>query len=166
MRRFILAFCSLLLASLACNAGTQSIPPTPENSIFDSGKTAYGFFPSPPEATLESILQLYKDISAHGDFVLISRLPKADSPPSPLVLHKAPLKTRWRTSTRFMISWGRDSHFGSILCWMTSTWNHMPKKCRNRAAPPRIPCHWARLPTLVFAIRMALPNRRWKYGMR
>lgn len=73
MRRFIFAFCILLLASLACNGGTQSIPPTPEHSIFDSGKTAYGFFPSPPEATIESIFQLYKDISQHGDFVLIQQ---------------------------------------------------------------------------------------------
>jgi len=72
MRRLFLAFSILLLASLACNGG-QSIPPTPENSIFDSGKTAYGFFPSPPEATLESIFQLYKDMSLHGDFVLIQQ---------------------------------------------------------------------------------------------
>ncbi|MCI0553408.1 MAG: hypothetical protein L0287_20875 [Anaerolineae bacterium] len=73
MRRLFLAFSILLLASLACNSSGQDIPPTPENSIFDSGKTAYGFFPSPPEATLESILQLFKDISAHGDFVLIQQ---------------------------------------------------------------------------------------------
>ena len=73
MCRFFLAFSILLLASLACNSGEPDIPPTPENSIFDSGKTAYGFFPSPPEATLESILQLFKDISVHGDFVLIQQ---------------------------------------------------------------------------------------------
>lgn len=71
MRRFLLAFSILLLASLACNGG--GAPPPPENSIFDSGKTAYGFFPSPPEATLESIFQLYEDMSAHGDFVLIQQ---------------------------------------------------------------------------------------------
>ena len=63
----------LLLASLACNSASQSIPPTPQNSFFDTGKTAYGFFPSPPEVSVESIIQLYKDISQHGDFVLIQQ---------------------------------------------------------------------------------------------
>ena len=72
MRRSLLAFSILLLASLACNGG-QSIPPPPENSIFDSGNTAYGFFPSPPDATLESILRHYKDMRKHGDFVLIQQ---------------------------------------------------------------------------------------------
>jgi hypothetical protein len=71
MRQILLALSILLLASLACNGG--GVPTPPENSIFDSGKTAYGFFPSPPEATLESIFQLYKDMNAHGDFVLIQQ---------------------------------------------------------------------------------------------
>ncbi len=73
MRRFVFSFCILLLTALACRGGTTSIPPTPENSIFDSGKTAYGFFPSPPEVSLESIFQLFKDMGAHGDFVLIQQ---------------------------------------------------------------------------------------------
>lgn len=73
MRRFFLAFSALLLASLACNGGEQVIPPTPQNSIFDSRRTAYGFFPSPPEASLESILKLFKDIITYGDFVLIQQ---------------------------------------------------------------------------------------------
>src|SRR3989304_1754830 len=73
MRRFLLFIVLSVLISLACNGGANAIPPPPENSIFDSGKTAYGFFPSPPEATLESILQLFKDMSAHGDFVLIQQ---------------------------------------------------------------------------------------------
>jgi hypothetical protein len=72
MRHFLLAFCILAFASIACGS-VRSIPPTPENSIFDSGRTAYGFFPSPPEVSLQSVLQLFKDISAHGDFVLIQQ---------------------------------------------------------------------------------------------
>ena len=72
MQRFLLAFCVLVFASHACGE-SQAIPPTPENSIFDSGKTAYGFFPSPPEVSIESVFQLYKDISEHGDFVLIQQ---------------------------------------------------------------------------------------------
>jgi hypothetical protein len=71
MRRLLLFFSLLLLASLACNDG--GVPAYPEDSIFDSDKTAYGFFPSPPEATLESIFQHYKDMSQHGDFVLIQQ---------------------------------------------------------------------------------------------
>jgi len=73
MRKFFLAIFALALASLACNGGTQSIPLTPENSIFDSGRTAYGFFPVPPEPALESALQHFKDMSQHGDFVLIQQ---------------------------------------------------------------------------------------------
>ena len=72
MQRFFLVFCILLLASVACG-GSPSIPPPPESSIFDSGRTVYGFFPSPPEASITSILQLYKDIGQHGDFVLIQQ---------------------------------------------------------------------------------------------
>jgi hypothetical protein len=77
MRRFVFIFFTLVLASLACNSGTPSIPPTipptPENSIFDSGRTAFGFFPSPPEVSTKSVFQLYKDMGQHGDFVLIQQ---------------------------------------------------------------------------------------------
>lgn len=73
MKRLCFAMTILLLATLACNGSAQSIPPTPENSIFDSGRTAHGFFPSPPEVSLQSVFQLYKDIAQHGDFVLIQQ---------------------------------------------------------------------------------------------
>jgi hypothetical protein len=72
MHRFVAVLSILIIASLACQAA-QQVPPMPQHSIFDSGHTAYGFFPSPPEATLESILQLYKDMSTHGEFVLIQQ---------------------------------------------------------------------------------------------
>jgi len=73
MKRSIIVIFTLILATLACNGGAQSIPPTPEQSIFDTGRTAYGFFPSPPEVSLDSIFQLYKDMGQHGDFVLIQQ---------------------------------------------------------------------------------------------
>ena len=73
MRRISIAIFSLLLMSLACNGVTPSVPPTPEKSIFGSGRTAYGFFPSPPEVSLDSVFQLYKDMGQHGDFVLIQQ---------------------------------------------------------------------------------------------
>ncbi|MFN3492483.1 MAG: hypothetical protein ACK40V_09720, partial [Anaerolineales bacterium] len=71
MQKFLLFISLLLITSFAC--GTSEIPPTPENSVFDSGKTAYGFFPSPPEVSIESVFQLYEDMSKHGDFVLIQQ---------------------------------------------------------------------------------------------
>jgi hypothetical protein len=69
MRKFFIFLSFLLITSLAC--GSSEIPLAPENSVFDTGKTAYGFFPSPPEISIESVFQLYEDISQHGDFVLI-----------------------------------------------------------------------------------------------
>ena len=71
MRRILVVICSITLATLAC--GGQTIPPPPEDSVFDSGRTAYGFFPSPPEVSLESIFKLYEDMGDHGDFVLIQQ---------------------------------------------------------------------------------------------
>ncbi len=71
MRRLYILICILIITALAC--GEESIPPPPQNSVFDSGRTAYGFFPSPPEVTTESVFQLFKDISGHGDFVLIQQ---------------------------------------------------------------------------------------------
>ncbi|MCE9646234.1 MAG: hypothetical protein K8S20_09570 [Chloroflexi bacterium] len=73
MRRIFLFLCILIITGLACGSGTPSIPPTPQVSVFDSAQTAYGFFPSPPEASLESVFQTFKDIGRHGDFVLIQQ---------------------------------------------------------------------------------------------
>jgi hypothetical protein len=50
-------FLILFLAILACTGQAPATPfPTPETSIFDAVYTTYGFFPSPPEASTESIL--------------------------------------------------------------------------------------------------------------
>lgn len=73
MKRFFLSLCILTLVSLACGGESPAPPPTPETSVFDSGRTAYGFFPSPPEVSIQSVFQLYKDIARHGDFVLIQQ---------------------------------------------------------------------------------------------
>ena len=72
MKRTIIAAIALALVILACNGGaTPTVPPTPQESVFDTTETAYGFFPTPPEASLESVFQLYKDLGAHADFVLL-----------------------------------------------------------------------------------------------
>lgn len=67
----LFALLLVLVTSLACG---QSGPVTPfparENPASDSGETIYGFFPSPPKATLASILGHYKDLGQYADFVL------------------------------------------------------------------------------------------------
>jgi hypothetical protein len=80
MRRFILFVLVLALGTLACGLGVPSTPfPTPETSVFDSGRTVYGFFPSPPELTHESMLATIEGIGEHGDVLLVQEaLPWAD----------------------------------------------------------------------------------------
>ncbi len=72
MKHIHLVLLAILFVSLACGQSTD-IPPTPQNSIFDEGRTAYGFFPSPPETSLASVFKLYKDMGEHADFVLIQQ---------------------------------------------------------------------------------------------
>jgi len=70
MRRVPLILLSLGFAILACTIAPAPAGP-PQPSIFDSGRTAYGFFPSPPEATLQSVLGHFHSLGDHADFVLI-----------------------------------------------------------------------------------------------
>jgi len=72
------SFAALLLiftsVALACGQQTALTPfPTPENAVLGSARTAYGFFPSPPEVSLASVLTLYKALANHADFVLIQQ---------------------------------------------------------------------------------------------
>lgn len=73
MKRIFLAVLVLAFATLACEGGASTPFPAPEISIFDAGRTVYGFFPSPPEVSFESILKLYEDFGDHADFVLIQQ---------------------------------------------------------------------------------------------
>ena len=73
MKHFLSLVGLLALAALACNSQAPTPPPALASSPFDSGHTAYGFYPSPPEVSIESVFQLYKDIAHHGDFVLIQQ---------------------------------------------------------------------------------------------
>lgn len=71
MKQILCLFLVLVMASLACQSGSLATPfPTPEHSVFDAQRTAYGFFPSPPEASTVSVLNHYKALSDHADFVL------------------------------------------------------------------------------------------------
>jgi len=83
-RRALAFAAALAVAALACSEGApegEPIGPSQPTfaateaaqaaSVFDSGSTAYGFFPSPPEGTLESVLNHFKDMGEHADFILI-----------------------------------------------------------------------------------------------
>jgi hypothetical protein len=72
MKRIGIVLIALMFVTLACGE-TSDIPPAPQTSVFDSGRAAYGFYPSPPEVSLTSIFKLYKDMSAHADFVLLQQ---------------------------------------------------------------------------------------------
>jgi hypothetical protein len=64
------ALCAALLVLLACST-LHPTPPSP--SVFDSGRTVFGFFPTPPEVSLLSAWNTYRSIAAHGDAVLIQQ---------------------------------------------------------------------------------------------
>jgi hypothetical protein len=94
LRRALAFAAALAVAALACSEGAPAASPaeplqsTPATtgpaqlggattdpaqmvSVFDSGRTAYGFFPSPPEGTLDSVLNHFKDMGEHADFILV-----------------------------------------------------------------------------------------------
>lgn len=75
MSKAWLAMVVLLVAGLACGSPTQ-VPepvPTPHITPLPAGQTAYGFFPSPPEITLQSALDHYADMARHADDVLLQQ---------------------------------------------------------------------------------------------
>ena len=88
-----LALAVLVVAGIAC--GSASVPgpiPTPHITPLPPGQTAYGFFPSPPEITLQSVLDHYADMSPHADVVLLQQnIPwqvfplDGDTEPQPLI---------------------------------------------------------------------------------
>ncbi|HEY9152767.1 MAG TPA: hypothetical protein VIN60_07770 [Anaerolineales bacterium] len=77
MKRLLILILVLTLAMLACGAQTLAAPSTPfptlTSSVFDSSRTAYGFFPTPPEVSLASVMKIYKDLGAHADFALFQQ---------------------------------------------------------------------------------------------
>jgi len=77
MRRLMVVAIALGLGSLAC--GSQPVVTAltgfpadmPETPVFDSARTVYGFFPSPPEPTFESVLNHFQALGEHADIVLL-----------------------------------------------------------------------------------------------
>jgi hypothetical protein len=83
-KQVFLVATALILVSLAC-AGTEEVALTPtpldveQGSVLEddrsrrlnSSETAFGFFPSPPDVTLESVLAHFEALGEHADFILI-----------------------------------------------------------------------------------------------
>jgi hypothetical protein len=82
---FALAAILLLLASLACGSPVSGSLPTIQASPFVPPEgPLYGFFPSPPEASLQSILDLYDALGQNADAVLLQQnIPWEDFAASP-----------------------------------------------------------------------------------
>lgn len=72
-RKLIVALLTLFLVTLACGSGTPGPIPTLQSSPYDLGRTVFGFFPSPPEATTQSIVNTYKAIGGHGEIALLQQ---------------------------------------------------------------------------------------------
>lgn len=77
-RPFALCMSILLIATLACGASANQTAtpgpfPSPQHSVFNDGRTAYGFFPSPSEVTIQSVMDTIKGIGEHGDVLLLQR---------------------------------------------------------------------------------------------
>ena len=62
---------TLIAAGLACASAPATLPLPSADSVFDAGRTAYGFFPSPPQPTHQSVLDTFQAMGEHGDVVLI-----------------------------------------------------------------------------------------------
>ena len=79
--RILLALIAMGLVFIACDEGPSAPQPSPFPTIdptqrafaFEEGRTIYGFFPSPPEATLESVLGHFEAMGEHADFVLFQQ---------------------------------------------------------------------------------------------
>lgn len=80
-KQILLVISALLIAGLACAADGPAATPTPRVSEAKSefqadapdwpDGTAYGFFPSPPDVTFQSVLNHFEDLGEHADFILI-----------------------------------------------------------------------------------------------
>jgi len=84
--RYLLVFLAVLaLAALACQGSEPTLSPadgpsesaqlttpvTNSTSIFDQDRTAFGFFPAPPEGTTEAVLNHFTNLGENADFILI-----------------------------------------------------------------------------------------------
>ncbi len=81
MKRITTPLLAIILATLACTIqplwrnleGTPAPIPSLQASPYSLGRTLYGFFPSPPKATTQSVIETYQAIGQHGDVVLLQQ---------------------------------------------------------------------------------------------
>jgi hypothetical protein len=72
--RMLAAGFALLLVTLACDLeGTPAPIPTLAVDPYGLGRTLYGFFPSPPKVSLQSVYDTYAAIGTHGEVVLLQQ---------------------------------------------------------------------------------------------
>jgi hypothetical protein len=72
MQRSALVVFVLILAGMACAPAEQpGATRLPDSVVFEAGRAAYGFFPSPPEPSFVSVLSHFRDLGEHADFILI-----------------------------------------------------------------------------------------------
>ncbi len=58
---------------MACQQSVLAPIPTLVSSSLGTGKTSYGFFPTPTEISLEAVFDIYKKLGKNGDVVLLQR---------------------------------------------------------------------------------------------
>lgn len=83
-RPIIFAIVIFAGASLACGNTTPpdgALQPIPTLAVspLDTYSTVYGFFPSPPEVSLESVINTYRALGEHADVVLLQQAVEWDS---------------------------------------------------------------------------------------
>lgn len=75
MKPTLSLFTILLLVSLACGIPTQPPFPsptyTPAAPAWSRKETGYGFFPTPPEVSIEAVFAHYRAMADHADVVLV-----------------------------------------------------------------------------------------------
>jgi len=111
MKRILIPLLILVIAVLACGSQTPSTPfPTAATSIFDSGRTLYGFFPTPPEVSINSVMKIYKDLGSHADFVLLQQnVPWSD------FVHTVDGASQKRTDIINQVTLARQNHLDTVF---------------------------------------------------
>ncbi len=114
MKRLLILILASALAALACGSQTPPTPtmpfPTLASSAFDSGRTTYGFFPTPPEVSMDSVMKIYKDIGNHADFVLIQ-----ENVPWNDFLNSVDGSSQKRTDIINQVTLARQNHLDAIF---------------------------------------------------